>query len=346
MIRVLVVDDSPFFRRAITRMLEKDPEIKVIATASNGRDAIEKVLELSPDVVTLDIEMPIVDGFEALKEIMERKPTPVIMVSALTREGAKETIKALEMGAVDFIPKGVEKGILAFYDLEKDLIAKVKAVSRVKPGSSKVTKGATNFNVDIKIPLVEAIGIGSSTGGPVALKEVLKNFNRDNIEQAVFIAQHMPPVFTTILAERLNEVCGLYVKEAEDMEPVRAQTVYVAPGGKVMVVSKDKGVRVIRIMDPPSKVIYRPSVDLLFMSISEEYGGASMGLVLTGMGNDGTVGSKSIKERGGVVIVESEDTAIVYGMPRSVFEKGYADYKLPLGDIGPFVVKIVGRAKR
>ena len=344
MIRVLVVDDSPFFRKAIARILEKDPEIEVAGFATNGLEAVEKVMELSPDVVTLDLEMPIADGFTAIKEIMKKKPTPILVVSALTREGAKETIKALELGAVDFVFKNVDKGILGFYDMESDLINKVKSVAKKKPiYQVKEAKGTQidSFVMDRKRDF-SVIGIGSSTGGPNALKVLLGNLKKTEVSQPILIAQHMPPLFTAMLAERLNEVSELHVKEAEDGEPVEESVVYVAPGGKVMEVS-NKGKVSIRIREPEPTVIYRPSVDILFKSLADVYGGGTLGVVLTGMGNDGAQGSAMIKSRGGVVIVESEDTAVVYGMPRSVYEKGLADFKVPLQEIPDLIKKLVNR---
>ncbi len=344
MIRVLVVDDSPFFRKAIARILEKDPDISVVGFAANGLEAVDKVMELSPDVVTLDLEMPIADGFTAIREIMEKKPTPILVVSALTREGAKETIKALELGAVDFVFKNVDKGILGFYDMENDLINKVKSVAKKKPVQKLKELKRTcvdSSTVDLGRDL-SVIGIGSSTGGPNALKSLLSSLKKEDISQPILIAQHMPPLFTAMLAERLNEVSELHVKEAEDGEPVRESVVYIAPGGKIMEVS-GSGKAFIKIRDAEPTIIYRPSVDILFKSIADFYGKDTLGVVLTGMGNDGTQGASVIKSKGGVVIVESEDTAVVYGMPRSVYEKGLADFKVPLYEIPDLIKKLANR---
>ncbi|MGB9668377.1 MAG: protein-glutamate methylesterase/protein-glutamine glutaminase [Thermosulfidibacteraceae bacterium] len=346
MIRVLVVDDSPFFRKAIARILEKDPDIKVIGFASNGKEAIEKVLELSPDVVTLDIEMPIADGFEALEGIMAKKPTPVLVVSALTKEGARETIRALELGALDFVPKNIDKGLFGFYDMEKEIINKVKAIAgkevllRISDSKAKASDGDLKISEVSISKKVSVVGIGSSTGGPNALKKVFECLDKKDLPLPVLVAQHMPPLFTAMLAERLNEASSLDVKEAVGGETLENGVVYIAPGGKVMEVENFGSRSIIRIKDPDESVIYRPSVDLLFASVARVYGPETLGIVLTGMGNDGSMGAKEIKNRGGIVVVESEDTAVVYGMPRSVYEKGLADYKVPLFEIPGLIKKI------
>ncbi len=360
MIRVLVVDDSPFFRRAIARILEKDPEIKVIGFAKDGEEAVQKVLELSPDVVTLDIEMPKKNGLEALKEIMEKKPTPVIMVSALTKEGAEATIKALELGALDFIPKGIEKGLLQFYNLEEELIRKVKQAKgsisslkrahrffRIRPHTTAATKheapaaaapaykGTVTSKRDAEI-----VAIGSSTGGPPALQTVISHLSK-SFKLPIVIAQHMPPLFTGMLAEKLNTLTHLTVKEAEDREPVREGYVYVAPGGKVMEVESEGARRIIRVKDAPPGVIYKPNVDLLYSSVARAYGGRTIGVILTGMGKDGCEGAKDIKQKGGVMIAEHKDSCVVYGMPRCVVECGLADYVAPVNEIPDILNKLL-----
>jgi len=356
MVKVLVVDDSPFFRRAIARILEKDPQIKVIGFAKDGEEAVQKVLELSPDVVTLDVEMPRKNGIEALKEIMEKKPTPVIMISALTTEGAEATIKALELGAIDFIPKGVDKGLLEFYNIEKELIAKVKSakgkigrvqkVRRLVGEHRKPSLGASSgasskpasspASIGLRGGHYEILAIGSSTGGPPALQSIFSNLE-PSFRLPVVVAQHMPPLFTKLLAERLDSLTHLSVKEAEDGETVEDGTVYVAPGGKQMVVVPKSGKKVIKVMDSPPSIIFKPSVDLLFKSVADSYGRPVIGVVLTGMGQDGCKGAKDIKRKGGIIIAQDEATCVVYGMPRCVVENKLADYVLPLTEI-PVVI--------
>ncbi len=351
-IRVLVVDDSPFFRRAIARILQKDPEIEVVGFAKDGEEAVEKVLELSPDVVTLDVEMPRKDGLEALKEIMEKKPTPVIMVSALTKDGAEVTLKALELGAIDFIPKGVEKGLLHFYNLEEELISKVKnakgkvgSVKRAmefwrKPTPSVTSRPALREHKEIKRVHAEIVAVGSSTGGPPALQKLFSSLDK-RFNLPVVVAQHMPPLFTGLLAERLNSMSHLTVKEAENGEPVRDGYAYIAPGGKQMMVVREGGRRVIKVVDSPPKIIYKPSVDILYESVAACCGGATVGVILTGMGSDGCKGAKKIKGAGGVMVAEDEQSCVVYGMPRCVVEKGLADYVASIDNIPVIVSKLV-----
>ncbi len=359
MIRVLVVDDSPFFRRAIARILEKDPEIKVIGFAKDGEEAVEKVLELSPDVVTLDVEMPRKDGLEALKEIMEKKPTPVIMVSAITKEGAEATLKALELGALDFIPKGVEKGLLEFYNLEDELIRKVKNAKGSLPSLKRAhsffrtsrTLGAVPKKAEApkgfdlasvsKRTGVEIVAIGSSTGGPPALQTVLSGLD-SSFRLPIVIAQHMPPLFTGMLAERLNSLSKLNVKEAENGEPVREGYVYIAPGGKQMAVASEGARKVIKVTDSPPNIIYKPSVDLLYKAVAAVYGGRTIGVILTGMGRDGCEGAKDIKQKGGVMVAEDKSSCVVYGMPRCVVESGLADYVAPISEIPKILKRLVG----
>ena len=365
MIRVLVVDDSPFFRRAISRMLEKDPEIKVIGFAKDGEEAVQKVLELSPDVVTMDIEMPRKNGLEALEEIMQKKPTPVIMVSALTKEGAEATLKALELGALDFIPKGVEKGILEFYNVEEELIRKVKhakgslsSLKRLRQRS--LSQRPSAFGVKHKLERkqeetvpktvdfssvkhfssAEVVAVGSSTGGPPALQTLISGLDR-RFHHPIFIAQHMPPLFTGMLAERLNSMTHLEVKEAENGEPVKEGVVYVAPGGKQMLVAKEGGLKVIKVVDSPPNIIYKPSVDLLYKAVASTYGGRVLGVILTGMGKDGCEGAKDIKAKGGIMVAEDKSTCIVYGMPRCVVESNLADYVAPINEIPKIVNKLI-----
>ena len=355
MVKVLVVDDSPFFRRAIAKILEKDPQIKVIGFAKDGEEAVQKALELSPDVITLDVEMPKKDGIEALREIMEKKPTPVIMVSALTTEGAEATIKALELGAIDFIPKGVDKGLLRFYNVEKELISKVKhakgkigRVQKVKKITKEFPKSVLQSSSKEKKPFhkgkFEILSIGSSTGGPPALQTIFSSFKK-TFNLSVVVAQHMPPIFTRMLAERLNSVSHLNVKEAEDGEPIERGCAYIAPGGKQMVVVSKSGRKILRVGDFSEGIIFRPSVDLLFKSVAQAYGGSVIAAILTGMGQDGCEGVKDIKQKGGIVIAQDESTCVVYGMPKCVVERKLADYVLPLYEI-PDVINNIASGER
>ncbi len=305
MIKVLVVDDSAFMRRAITSMLQEDPEIKVIGTARDGLEAVQMVQELKPDVVTMDVEMPRMDGITALKEIMQKCPVPVIMVSSLTTEGAKVTIEALELGAVDFIPKNLAELSVNIVKIKGMLIDKIKTIGKrgivkrkpvVKPSEPKIEvpkieMPKTRVTTERKVGIVS---IGTSTGGPKALQEIIPKLPKD-FPVPVVIAQHMPPNFTKPFAERLDQLSQLSVKEAEEGEPIKPGIVYIAPGRGHMRI-KRRGIETyVSISEDKEEFIYRPSVDVLMMSVAECYPGRTLGVILTGMGNDGAKGCKKNK---------------------------------------------------
>lgn len=342
-INVLVVDDSAFMRKSLSLLLESDPQINVIDTASDGLIAIEKIKKLKPDIVTLDIEMPKMDGITALGIIMKECPTPVIMVSSLTIEGADVTLKALELGAVDFIPKEMSFVSVAITGIKEELVGKVKAIHKSKPLPKKVhafnfksdTKNVRSKTTTSRLPIMNyrALALGISTGGPISLQKVIPVLS-EKIKAPIFIVQHMPPKFTASLAERLNSLSALEVKEAEDGEVVRNSVVYIAPGGFHMTIQKDRlNNVVVKISESPDNVLHRPSVDVMLDSVHKIYGKSMLGVIMTGMGKDGLEGIKKLKATGGHCIAQNEETCVVYGMPRAIVDNGLADIVASLEEI-------------
>ncbi len=332
-IRVLVVDDSAIMRKLITDILKKDPEIEVVGTAKTGKEAIEKAKLLKPDVITLDIEMPEMDGITALRFLKKEVPqSKVIMFSSLTQEGAKATIESLSLGAYDFVPKPSSK---SFYEsikkIEQDLIPKIKSVVPLK--KVKTIYKPHYITPKLKKGIYKVCGIGVSTGGPQTLLKIIPELP-STFPAPILIVQHMPPMFTKQLADRLNSVSRLKVKEAEQGEPVKDGVVYIAPGDYHMEVMKDNAIVRIKLHQGPPRNFCRPSVDELFESLAEVYNGNTLALVLTGMGSDGKDGAKKIKEKGGVVLAQDAESSVVFGMPKAVIEEGLADevinlYKIP-----------------
>ncbi|MFO7597883.1 MAG: chemotaxis response regulator protein-glutamate methylesterase [Desulfocurvibacter africanus] len=346
MIRVVVIDDSAFMRKAISTMLAKDPEIQVVGTAHNGNEGIERIRELDPDVVTLDIEMPVMDGLTALRRIMMEMPRPVIMVSSLTTEGAEATLKAMELGAVDFISKELSKVSLDIIKIEADLQKKVKAVAKRKlrhrtPLRPMPRSAESHLRERIAAiggrPVRDIVAIGVSTGGPPAVQKVLSSLPVD-FPAAVLIAQHMPPAFTGPFAKRLDNVCAISVKEAEDGEPLKPGTVYIAPGGKHLKITQ-RGTKLDVVVSPdPAGALYKPSVNVLISSVAETLGRRALGVILTGMGNDGLEGIRELKARGGRVLAQNDATCVVYGMPKAIVDAGLADRILGIDEMGPAII--------
>ncbi|ACL22161.1 response regulator receiver modulated CheB methylesterase [Desulfitobacterium hafniense DCB-2] len=384
-ITVLIVDDSPFMRLTLQKILSQDPEIKVLDTARDGKEGIEKLQALRPQVVTMDIEMPQIDGLQALGEIMRWQPTPIIILSALTTEGAQASVKALEAGAFDVVAKPSGGPGADIQALARDLIDKVKAaaqvnlgrlgkkgaVSRISPASGSRppwTAGAASENTNRLSSLgstsstlgsakgrsldsgealpkypVEIVAIGTSTGGPSALQAVLTQLP-GNLPVPVLVAQHMPPGFTAPLAQRLNGMSPLTIREGVHGEALKAGTIYFAPAGKQMQVQSRGSQLILHIGDEsPITTLYHPSVDVMFMSLAKEVGKGTLGVVMTGMGNDGLRGMREIKERGGYAIAEAEETCVVYGMPRAIVDAGLANRVAPLGEIARHIVECVQR---
>ncbi|MBN1211749.1 MAG: chemotaxis response regulator protein-glutamate methylesterase [candidate division Zixibacteria bacterium] len=361
-IRILVVDDSAFMRKAITIMLESDPQIKVIGTARDGAEGLEKVQLLKPDLVTMDIEMPRMDGLTALREIMQKHPVPVMMVSSITTEGARATLDALELGAVDFIPKQMSYVSLDIVKIKDELLNKIKDIVRRKhllmsrfrqrqfdslktgPVSTK-EKPAESPPVEISsLPVVKKrqhivniIAIGSSTGGPPALQSIIPKLPR-NLPVGIVIAQHMPPMFTKSLADRLDSLSEVTVREAENGQVLEPGLVLIAPGGKHLLV-KRRGTRPqVVVTTYPEDTLYHPCVDVMMNSVADAYGRSTMGVILTGMGSNGLEGLALLKKRGGVIIAQNEATCVVYGMPRAIIEAKLADHIAPIDRIAHEII--------
>jgi len=340
-IKVLIVDDSAFARLAIARELKNAGGITILDFARNGIEALEKINALKPDVVTLDVEMPLLDGLQTLQRIMAECPTPVIMLSSLTGNGTEATLKALELGAVDFFLKNTLANPIGSDDNANNLKNKIVTASKVKATRQvQVVEplGPVKKNPVTNQPRQVAdtvVVIGSSTGGPKALYQVVPNIPAD-IPAAVLIVQHMPPGFTYSLANRLGQLSNIAVKEVVPGDIMYRGMAYVARGGYHMVVEK---AGVLGINQEPTVCGVRPSVNVTMTSVVQEYGAAVLGVVLTGMGMDGTAGAKQIKQAGGHVIVQDEASCVVYGMPKSIAEAGYADSILPLSGIAGGIVR-------
>lgn len=346
-IRVLIIDDSSFMRMAIRSILSKDPSFEVIATAADGFEGVEKAIALKPDVITMDVEMPRMDGITALKQIMAKAPTKVIMVSTLTNEGAKSTFEALDSGAVDYIPKNVTDSADAQIMFRQELLRKMQAatVSRFsravapaagfvrpvthaapvhRPSASKFTGKKINY-----------VGIGASTGGPVALQEVLSRIPV-NFPYGIMVGIHMPKAFTGPYADRLNVKCSMSIREAVDGDILKPGLALVAPGGMHTTLVRQGGSIVVKVLPASNypQYVYIPSVDLMISSMAEATNGSMLGVILTGMGNDGFKGMQLLKQKGGVTIAQDEATSTIYGMPKACVDGGVADEVLPLGQIG------------
>lgn len=333
-IKVLIVDDSSFVRKALLRIFDAEPDIEVIGVAGSGKEAIEKVLLLNPDVLTLDINMPGMDGLETLKIIMESHPLPALMLSQFTKQGAELTLRALELGAMDFVDKSTT-GMMDFFDLAKEIISKVRSIAGSKP--VKIGKHEKALSVGKGRGLVDIVAIGTSTGGPLALQMLLPKFPRD-INFAILVVQHMPPGFTDPLARRLDTVCDIKVKEAEEGDIVLPGVSLIAPAGLHMTVKKvqspEFGVRkIISLGIEPFEELHKPSADVLFASVAQVYGKRTIGVILTGMGSDGAKGLRALKEQGGFVIAQDEATSAIFGMPRVAIENNVVDKVLPITSI-------------
>ena len=350
MVRVLIVDDSAFMRSALSNMLSSDPEIQIAGSARDGLEAIEKVAQLKPDIVTMDVEMPRMDGISALKHIMANTPVPVIMVSSLTVEGAHITLEALEHGAVDFIPKNLSDLSLNILRLKEVLVDKIKQLARkgvprriVRPAARPATAPVAAAPVlrttgERRVGLVV---IGTSTGGPKALQEVLPSLPKE-FPVPIVIAQHMPPNFTGPFAERLNQLCKLEVREAKEGDVLKPGLILIAPGGGHMRVARKRGIETtVTISEDRENFIYRPSVDALMASVAEFFPGRALGVILTGMGNDGMKGMIELKKTGGRIFAQNEESCVVYGMPKAVVDAGIADKVLSIEEIAGEIVNSV-----
>jgi two-component system, chemotaxis family, protein-glutamate methylesterase/glutaminase len=343
--RILVVDDSPFVRRAVTRMLEPLEGVEIAGYAGTGAEAVHEVERLAPDVVIMDVNMPEMDGLEALESIMRRRPTAVLLMSTLTRPGAEVTLRGLELGAVDFIDKGSAGTAMDIFDLGPVLREKVTAMLKARTPPAPVSSpgagaGAAEPRAAAPPPGphgIRLVVIGASTGGPRALTRIIPALPAD-LGAAVVVAQHMPEGFTGTLAERLDRRSPLPVHEAHDGDLLSPGTVHVAPGRREMRVVRRGDRLVAEIRRPGSRMLNQPSVDRLLHSAAEAVGERALGVVLTGMGEDGADGSRALREAGGTVIVESEETAVIYGMPRATLP--FAHHVLPLDRIASAITRL------
>jgi two-component system chemotaxis response regulator CheB len=342
-IRVLVVDDSAFMRKAIETMLAGEADIEIAGYGKNGVEAVDMAASLKPDIITLDVEMPKMDGITALELIMKNSPTPVIMVSSLTQEGADTTLKALDRGAVDFIPKEKSYGSVGILKISNELKNKVRRfagdksiVHRLRSNSAPHSTPRPATVTPAKKAAVSAhkkiVALGTSTGGPQSLQRVIPLLPAE-LGVPVVIVQHMPPSFTQSLAARLNSLSKLNVVEAQGGEMLKPNCVYIAKGGKQMTVKRTGSSASIVISEEDPKLLHNPSVDVMVDSVAESFGNEALGVIMTGMGNDGTKGLKKLKEKGGFIISQDEPSCIVYGMPRAVAEAGIADEIVSLDEL-------------
>ncbi len=353
-VKVLVVDDSGFFRRRVSEILSSDSGIEVIGTATNGREAIDQAMALKPDVITMDYEMPMMDGITAVRNIMQRCPTPVLMFSSLTHEGARVTLDALDAGAVDFLPKNFEDISRNPAKVKQLLCEKILSIARsnrrstsfspspaaapvstpnsasAAPAPTPRTPVATPSSAPVRRKAYRLVAIGTSTGGPVALQRVLTQLPA-NFPAPIVLIQHMPAAFTKAFAERLNSLCRISVKEAEDGDLLRPGVALLAPGGKQMMID---GRGQIKILPGDERLNYKPCVDITFGSAAKAYADKVLAVVLTGMGADGRDGARMLKEAGSQVWAQDEASCVIYGMPMAVVKANLADAVYPLDDIG------------
>ena len=360
-VKVLVVDDSGFFRRRVSEILSSDPNIQVIGTATNGREAIDQALALKPDVITMDYEMPMMDGITAVRQIMQRCPTPVLMFSSLTHEGARVTLDALDAGAVDFLPKNFEDISRNPTKVKQLLCEKIHTISRSNrrfsstasaPAAAAAAAAFGGRSASVTPQAAPAarptspahstpaaaprrksyrlVAIGTSTGGPVALQRVLTQLP-GNFPAPIVLIQHMPAAFTKAFAERLDKLCKISVKEAEDGDLLRPGLALLAPGGKQMMVD---GRGAVRILPGDERLNYRPCVDVTFGSAAKAFGDKVLAVVLTGMGADGREGARMLKQSGSQVWTQDEASCVIYGMPMAVVKANLSDAVYGLDDIG------------
>jgi two-component system, chemotaxis family, protein-glutamate methylesterase/glutaminase len=335
-VRVLVVDDSALMRKLIPQILLRDSEIEVVGTAMDGAFGLKKIEELKPDVVTLDLEMPRMDGMEMLRQIMRRSKVPVIIVSALSTEGATTTFKALALGAFDFVAKPRDAASVHMDEIAQDLIAKIKgaAISKVRNARVPLPE-RVRTNKPAQHPRREPtriIAIGVSTGGPNALQYFLAKLPEDFLGSLI-VVQHMPEGFTQMFAHRLDETCAIDVKEAQSGDLLIAGRALICPGDRHIKVRRTPLGNTVVLSDDSRVNGHRPSVDILFRSMAAEFGSRAVGVLMTGMGEDGANGLGLIKSAGGLTIAQSEETCVVFGMPKAGIERGFAMRVVPLDEL-------------
>jgi two-component system chemotaxis response regulator CheB len=378
-VSVLVVDDSGFFRKRLTEILTSSGQIKVIGAATNGREGVELAEKLRPDVITMDYEMPVMDGITAVREIMKTHPVPVLMFSSLTYEGARVTLDALEAGAVDFLPKNFEEIARDTSQLQKILIDRILDVARSRPGTRPLSapprppsspasrtvtpRARSQTPVAPRVPAsappvsqpadagharrpvrrapakhYSVVGIGTSTGGPVALQRVLTALP-GSFPAPLVLVQHMPASFTPAFAERLNRLCKIEVRQAVDGDVLRPGVALLAPGGKQMMIENRGGQPRVRILPGDERLNYKPCVDVTFGSLARSFPGNTLGIILTGMGADGKEGCRMMKQSGSDIWSQDEKSSVIYGMPMAVARAGLSDEVLSLDDVGPRLIE-------
>jgi two-component system chemotaxis response regulator CheB len=340
LIKALVIDDSAYNRVTIQRMLESDSHIKVIATAVNGEEGIKQVLRHEPDVITLDLEMPVMDGFSFLRWLMQNRPTAVIVVSS--RSSDRSVFKALDLGALDFIAKPGGRVSSRLEEIQRDLISKVLQIGELRIENVRkllADEGGGQPPPAVQeVPVVDMVAIGCSTGGPPALQHLFQSLPLLPIP--IVVAQHMPPTFTRLFAERVDRLTKYSVKEVADGERLSPGSVYVAPGGMQTEVMRGSEGLQARVLAPDSKDLYAPSVDRLFATASETCADRLIAVIMTGMGDDGAEAMRRVRERGGKTIAESPDTAIIFGMPSQAIKTGAVDQVLPLTEIAGAIERL------
>lgn len=344
-VRILVVDDSNFAQQVLADLLSEDPDLEVIGIAADGDDALQKISVLQPDVVTLDIEMPGMNGIECLTKIMETNPLPVVMVSHLTVAGAKQTINALELGAVDFVTKP-SKDEHTLFDIKKELNRKVKLAASINVGKlKKVLAKKQKIPASVKPPQnIELLTIGSSTGGPRALRYLLGLFPKD-FPVGTVVTQHMPEGFTKVFASHLNELSEIQIQEAKNGELITPGKVLIAPSGKQITLHRTaSGALAVEVSTQP-ELIYKPSINHFLKSVAAVCGEKVLSVVLTGMGSDGAISMQKLREMGARTIAEAEESCVVFGMPRAAIELGGAEYVESLTNIYGRIVKIINGEK-
>jgi two-component system, chemotaxis family, protein-glutamate methylesterase/glutaminase len=344
-VRVLVVDDSALMRKLIPQMLEADPSIEVVGTAMDGTFCLRKIEELQPNVVTLDLQMPGMNGIDTLKEIMRRNPLPVIVVSSHSTEGASVTLKALGLGAFDFVTKPQDASA-HMAATAAELIAKIKAAADgkvVRPGTFRAQAPLEKISAEkFAPPPSKVVAIGISTGGPQALEFLLAQLPPD-FPGTIVVVQHMPEGFTDMFARRLDETCSLRVKEAQSGDILQAGRVLVCPGSRHMKVKRLSMGDIVVLNDDVRVNGHRPSVDVLFHSTAEEFGAQAVAVLMTGMGDDGAEGLGAVKRAGGMTIAQSEESCVVFGMPKAAIERGYATRVVALDVLSATLQALCGR---
>ncbi len=385
-VRVLVVDDSRFFRKRIEAILKVDETIEIVGFAVNGKEAVEMAAELKPDVITMDVEMPVMDGITAVRHIMRRRPVPILMFSSLTTNGAQSTLDALDAGALDFVPKRFEDISSNSDDAQRLLRRRVKEIARkghainmrvrhvatppdtnrsfsatarsaltsprskptpqmpirssgIASPQQKIATAPASFRRGVKkMAGIKLLAIGTSTGGPVALQNLLTALPAD-FPLPIVMVQHMPGTFTPAFAERLNQVCAISVKEAQSGDLLRPGVALLAPGGMQMTIARRGGQYIVKVDAGDPKLNYKPSVDITFSSIAANFKGRTLGVILTGMGADGREGCRALKQKEAAIWAQDEQSSVVYGMPFAVFEAGLTDRVFPLTEIGPAILQ-------